>query len=91
MRGISARSASRTIDWWPWRHTRNVRAFAAAAGNEHVATSAAATLTRITERGTTAIPAPAATHATIAWYEPNSSTRSGTTFASPNQLSRRRR
>ena len=50
-----------------------------------------AKLARITVRGTMAIPAPAATHATIAWYELNSMTCSGTTLASPSHASSRRR
>ena len=56
-----------------------------------MATSFWAWTRRITARGTTAMPEPAATQATIAWYEPNSITRSGTTFARPSQASRRRR
>src|SRR3990172_6703835 len=60
-------------------------------GNGWVATSFSAWTSRITARGTIAIPEPAATHATIAWYEPNSITRSGTTFALPSHASRRRR
>ena len=38
-----------------------------------------------------AIPAPAATQATIAWYELNSMTRSGTALAPPSHASSRRR
>src|SRR6266536_3292744 len=92
MRRTSVCIASRAIDWWPWRQTKNVRAFATAEGNGYVATpDAAAELTRITERGTMAIPDPAATHATMAWYEPNSMTRSGTTLAAPSHDSSRRR
>jgi hypothetical protein len=37
------------------------------------------------------MPAPAATHATIAWYEPNSMMRSGITLALPSHASSRRR
>src|SRR6266436_4874030 len=91
MRRTSVRIASSAIDWWPWRQTKNVRAVATAEGNGYIATPDAAKLTRITERGTMAIPDPAATQATMAWYELNSMTRSGTTLAAPSHDSSRRR
>jgi hypothetical protein len=54
-------------------------------------TSRSGRTARITDFGTTAIPEPAATQATMAWYEPYSMTRSGETRARPSQSSRRRR
>jgi hypothetical protein len=60
-------------------------------GRGWMRTSRSGRSARITDLGTTAMPLPAATQATIAWYEPYSMTRSGDTPARPSQLSRRKR
>src|SRR3954467_12746466 len=87
----SSRSAVSGVDWWPRAQTRRVRALAICGGSGWMPTWDSAPTTRSTERGTTAMPAPAATQAVMAWYEPYSITRSATTLARPSHASRRRR
>jgi hypothetical protein len=60
-------------------------------GSAAMRTSRSGRTARITDFGTTAMPLPAATHATMAWYEPYSMTRSGETPARPSHVSRRQR
>src|SRR5207244_4234696 len=76
----SARSASSADEWWPSRQTSIVLRSATSLAIRWIATCLLAGTVVITDSGTSATPAPAATHATIAWYDVNSRTRPGMTF-----------
>ena len=55
------------MERWPWRHTSCVFAAAMSFGKRWIRTSRSGRSARITDFGTTAMPAPADTQATMAW------------------------
>jgi hypothetical protein len=60
------RNASSALELWPWRHASWVFARAISFGKAWMRTSFSGRTARITDCGTTAMPQPAATQATMA-------------------------